>query len=101
MTHDAGNPVVGICYGVLALLSAQDGGMMKGISLTIHNRADDFVTKSAAKMHTIGRRSSPILKGATVRNGDKSLSISVSCFVRAAGVANRINDLMTYCTIAA
>jgi putative intracellular protease/amidase len=48
MTHDAGNPVVGICYGVLALLSAQDGGMMKGISLTIHNRADDFVTGTGA-----------------------------------------------------
>jgi len=44
MVHDAGNPVVGICYGVLALLSAQDGAMMKGVSLTIHNRADDFVT---------------------------------------------------------
>jgi len=48
MTHDAGNPVVGICYGVLALLYAQDGAMMKGISLTIHNRADDFVTGTGA-----------------------------------------------------
>ena len=48
MTHDAGNPVIGVCYGVLALLSAQDGAMMKGISLTIHNRADDFVTGTGA-----------------------------------------------------
>jgi putative intracellular protease/amidase len=48
MTHDAGNPVIGICYGVLALLYAQDGVMMKGVSLTIHNRADDFVTGTGA-----------------------------------------------------
>ena len=48
MAHDAGNPVVGICYGVLALLYAQDGAIMKGISLTIHNRADDFVTGTGA-----------------------------------------------------
>jgi putative intracellular protease/amidase len=48
MTHDAGNPIIGICYGVLALLYAQDGAMMKGASLTIHNRADDFVTGTGA-----------------------------------------------------
>lgn len=48
MTHDAGNPIIGICYGVLALLYAQDGAMMKGVSLTIHNRADDFVTGTGA-----------------------------------------------------
>ena len=48
MTHNAGNPVAGICYGTLALLSAEDGAMMKGVSLTIHNRADDFVTGTGA-----------------------------------------------------
>ena len=48
MAHDAGNPVMGVCYGVLALLYAQDGAMMKGVSLTIHNRADDFVTGTGA-----------------------------------------------------
>ena len=48
MTHNAGNPIAGICYGTLALLSAEDGAMMKGVSLTIHNRADDFVTGTGA-----------------------------------------------------
>jgi putative intracellular protease/amidase/mannose/cellobiose epimerase-like protein (N-acyl-D-glucosamine 2-epimerase family) len=48
MVHQGGFPVMGICYGILSLLSADDGRMVKGLSLTAHNRADDFVTGTAA-----------------------------------------------------
>lgn len=48
MVHNAGYPVMGVCYGILSLLSAGEGGMVKGLSLTAHNRADDWVTGTAA-----------------------------------------------------
>ena len=47
MVHSAGKPVVTICYGTLAALYADDGAMMRGVSHTIHNRADDFVKGTA------------------------------------------------------
>lgn len=48
MVHNAGFPVMGVCYGILSLLSAGEASMVKGISLTAHNRADDWVTGTAA-----------------------------------------------------
>ncbi len=48
MAHTAGHPILTVCYGTLAALYAEDGAMMRGISHTIHNRADDFVTGTGA-----------------------------------------------------
>jgi protease I len=52
LMHHAGRPVVTVCYGTLALLYAEDGALMKGVTHTIHNRADDFVTGTAGLTDT-------------------------------------------------